>query len=155
MRRKDREVTQPEEVLDIINGCQVLRIGMISENMPYIVPLNFGYQSKDGKLEFYFHSAKEGKKLDIWRENPAVCFEMDCNHELIVKETACGYGFSFASVMGHGRISFLEDASEKAEALSLLMRHIAGKEFVFTKAETDTVAVYKLTVDDFSAKAQH
>ena len=38
MRRKDREVTQPEEIFDIIKKCDVCRIAFFDEKFPYIVP---------------------------------------------------------------------------------------------------------------------
>ena len=45
MRRKDREVTEMEEIQQIFDECKVCRIGIMDENGPYIVPVNYGYVS--------------------------------------------------------------------------------------------------------------
>ena len=42
MRRKDREITDFNEIIEIIKKCDVCRIALNDEDFPYIVPLNFG-----------------------------------------------------------------------------------------------------------------
>lgn len=49
MRRKDREVTEMEEIQQIFDECKVCRIGIMDENGPYIVPVNYGYVREEGK----------------------------------------------------------------------------------------------------------
>ena len=100
MRRKDREVTDIEQLLEIIDCCKVCTIAMQDKDGLYIVPLNFGYEFKDESLTLYFHSAKEGRKISAIAENSRVCFEMDCEHRLIEAEDACGYAYSFKSIIG-------------------------------------------------------
>lgn len=50
MRRKDREVTELEAVKEIIRQCDVLRLGLVDGDYPYIVPMNFGWEEKEGRL---------------------------------------------------------------------------------------------------------
>lgn len=152
MRRKDREVTQKEELQEIIKCCKVVRLGLQDEEGIYIVPLNFGYQYEDNQLVFYFHSAKEGRKIDAIAVNPKVCIEMDCEHQLVEAETACAYGYSFLSIIGNGTAHFVTDREEKKMALSLLMRHQTGKEFAFTDEMTEAVCVFKVLVTSFTGK---
>ena len=59
MRRKDREIKEISEVLDIVGRAKVLRMGLVDEEYPYIVPLHYGYEYKDGVLIFYAHGARE------------------------------------------------------------------------------------------------
>ncbi|MCI9135355.1 MAG: pyridoxamine 5'-phosphate oxidase family protein, partial [Lachnospiraceae bacterium] len=40
MRRKDREITDFQEILEIIRKCDVCRIALNDEEFPYMVPLN-------------------------------------------------------------------------------------------------------------------
>lgn len=42
MRRKDREITEFEEIIDVMERCGVCRLALHDEEYPYIVPLNFG-----------------------------------------------------------------------------------------------------------------
>ena len=69
MRRKDREVTEMEEIQQIFDECKVCRIGIMDENGPYIVPVNYGYVREEGKVILYIHGAREGKKIDLIRKN--------------------------------------------------------------------------------------
>lgn len=63
MRRKDREITDFNEIMKIIDKCDTCRLALIDEEYPYIVPLNFGVDVVDGQVYFYFHSANQGKKI--------------------------------------------------------------------------------------------
>jgi nitroimidazol reductase NimA-like FMN-containing flavoprotein (pyridoxamine 5'-phosphate oxidase superfamily) len=154
MRRKDREVTGIEDMVGIIRECMVCRLGMADDGMPYVVPLNFGYEYRDGLLTLYFHGAREGKKIDILKKNSRVCFEMDTAHQLTRGERACEYGFKYASIIGFGTVEFVEEDAEKIRGLNLLMKHQTGedREFEYSEAELRAVAIYQLRAETFTGK---
>jgi nitroimidazol reductase NimA-like FMN-containing flavoprotein (pyridoxamine 5'-phosphate oxidase superfamily) len=154
MRRADREITDTGDKLEIIGRCKVCRLGLADGNEPYIVPLNFGYEFTEGVLSLYFHSAREGRKIDILRKNRRACFEIDGKHELIRGGTACEYGFAYESVIGAGFVEFIEDREGKIRALNLLMRRQTGedRDFTYQDARLDQVAVYRLRVESFTGK---
>jgi len=153
MRRKDREITDKAEIIKIIEQCEVCRLGLSDDNIPYIIPMNYGYKYQEGKLTLYFHGAKEGKKLDIIAKNPKACFEVDCSHELVTAEEAWNYTMNYESVIGNGEISICTDKSEIAEGLQLLMKQVArDKEFTFPDHVMNSVTVFKLEVTDFTGK---
>ena len=77
MRRKDREVTDFPAILEIIEHCDILRLGLADGAYPYIVPVNFAYEVRDGQLSFYIHGAMAGRKYEMLRRNPVCSFEMD------------------------------------------------------------------------------
>ena len=58
MRRKDKEITDRDDISQVIRKCQVCRIGLAMDNKPYIVPVSFGY---DGVLFFSIPPGK-GKR---------------------------------------------------------------------------------------------
>lgn len=154
MRRNDREITELQEILSIVNDCKVIRLAMQDEDgLPYIIPLNFGYRLENGVFTFYCHSAREGRKLDLLRRDPRVAFEMDCRGELQSADHACAYGYYYASVIGRGTAEEIEGA-EKLEALSALMRHMAGREDTFTEEQAHGVAVLAIRVNSLSAKSK-
>ncbi|MDR0583276.1 MAG: pyridoxamine 5'-phosphate oxidase family protein [Treponema sp.] len=154
MRRKDREITETSEIIAVIDRCKVCRLGLSEDGRPYIVPLNFGYSFEDQSLTLFFHGAHEGRKIDILKKNPQVCFEIDCDHELLEADTACGHGFAFASVIGFGAIEFITAAGEKTRALNFLMKHQTGKpiQYNYSEAELNSVCVYKMIVEEFTGK---
>lgn len=153
MRRRDREVTQINDLLNIINTCKVCRIGAQDEEGIYIVPMNFGYTYEDEELTLFFHSAKKGRKIDAFKKNPKVCFEMDCGHQLIEDETPCENGYYFQSIIGNGNVEFINDIEGKKHALAALMKHQTGRDVSFNDKMVDSVAVFKIEVSSFSGKA--
>jgi nitroimidazol reductase NimA-like FMN-containing flavoprotein (pyridoxamine 5'-phosphate oxidase superfamily) len=116
--------------------------------------LNYGYNYDKNTLTLFFHSAKEGKKMDIIKNNNNACFEIDCDNRLIEGETACKYSYAYKSVIGFGKIILLEDMNEKEEGLNKIMRHQTEKEdvFVFSPDKIDNVSVYKMVVEEFTGK---
>jgi uncharacterized protein len=152
MRRKDREITQMEELLEIMRKCDVCRLALFDGTYPYIVPLNFGLAYNETTLELYFHCAREGKKLDLIRSNPNAAFEMDCSHNLITGDKACDYTMEFESVCGTGKISLLSE-DDKINALTHMMRQYSKESsFEFNQNHLKAVTVFKLTVDSITGK---
>ncbi len=152
MRRKDREVCGFEKMLEIVRACKVCRLGLLVDGAVYIVPLNFGLWVEGEQLRLFFHSAKEGFKVDAMRTNPLVSFEMDCEHALVESNNACGVGFGYASVMGKGSVRFIDDLSEKLEALQAIMLHQTGREWDLSGVDTESVLVYELQVSTMTGK---
>ena len=107
MRRKDREITDFNEIIDIIKKCDVCRIALNDDEYPYVVPLNFGLDVQGNQVFFYFHAAMEGKKLDLIAKDNRATFEMDCDHNFILYEERMSCTMGYASVIGHGTIEML------------------------------------------------
>ena len=78
---------------------------------------------------------------------------MDCSHELQYFEERGYCTYAYESVMGKGHILMIEDEKEKFEALEILMDHYhPGKKAWFNPAAIPRTAVYKLVVEEFTAK---
>lgn len=155
MRRKDREITDIDKILNITEKAKILRLGLFDKDYPYVVPLHYGYEFADSRLVFYMHSAKEGHKLELIASNPHVCVELDCDVELISGgEVPCMYGSSFASVIGRGVAEIVSDEQEKIKGLSLLMKHQTGRDFEINSQMAATVAVIRVTLKEFTAKSR-
>lgn len=153
MRRKDKEVTDHEKIESIISRCTCCRIGFQDGEEVYIVPLSFGYKVKDHAYTFYFHGAKQGRKMDIISKNPVVGFEMDTNYVLNEADLACGYSARFQSIIGNGIVRIVSEIDEKRLGLSLLMEHYTGKQnWDFDEKLFHTAAVFKLEVTNMSCK---
>jgi len=157
MRRKDKEITSTNDKLNIVKKCKVCRIGLAENNMPYIVPLNYGYDFENNRLTLFFHSAKEGRKLDMIKNNNSACFEMDCDNRLIEGEKACNYSYAYKSIIGFGKIILIEDVNEKIEALNKIMKHQSEKDVNgdFSDEELKKVIIYKLVVEEFTGKQKN
>ena len=155
MRRKDREVLEEVRIDEFIKSCDCCRIGFYDKENDevYIVPLNFGYSNIENKRVFYFHGAKQGRKIDLISKTKKVSFEMDSNRELIVGKMACNYSERYQCVMGTGLISFVEDKEEKAMALNEIMfQNMGKKDWDFPEPMLSGVAVFKIEVKNLSCK---
>ena len=119
MRRNEREIKDIVLIEEIIRKSQVCRLALSEDDRPYIVPLCFGY--KDNTL--YFHTAREGKKLNMLKENNNVCFEIDTDHELIKGKKACSCSMKYRSVIGFGKAKLIEEIELKRRALNIIMQN--------------------------------
>jgi len=154
LRRTDREVTDINEILKIVDKAKILHLGLFDTEYPYVVPMHYGYENRDGNIIFYMHSAKEGHKLDLIRRNQNVCVELECDIELVPGgDIPCKYGSTFSSVIGRGYAEILKDEREKIHGLKLLMMNQTGREFEFDGSMADTVEVIRVTVHSFTAKS--
>ena len=152
MRRTDRAVTAPSQLLQILHLCKILRIALQDSQGLYIVPLTFGYTQQADRLSFYVHSAREGRKVDAMTAGCPVAFELDCDFQLQPADTPCKYSCSYASLTGTGQASPVTDPAEKALGLAAIMAHQTGRDFTFSETQTQSVAVFRIDVEQMTGK---
>lgn len=153
MRRKDREITESNDILKIVDEAKILHLGLFDVDYPYIVPLHYGYEYKDEQLIFYIHSAKEGHKIDLLKENPHVCLELNCDVDMISGgDIPCTYGSEYSSVIARGNAELLEEPSEKIRGLKALMTNQTHQEFEIDERMASAVEVIRITSRSFTAK---
>ena len=152
MTKREFRITDENQIRHILDTAKVLHLGLAVNNEPYVVPMNYGYAMEDGKLVLYLHSAVQGKKLDMMRENPRVFFELDCDLAPFEGEKPCQYGLVYSSVMGRGTASIVEDTAEKIKAMALLMKTQTQKDFEFNDRLVSIVAVIRIDVEEYTAK---
>ena len=148
MRRGEKAILERAEIDAIIRQCPVCRLGFTDGMEPYIVPLNFGY---DGSA-LYFHCAREGRKLELLRRNPRVCFEFDVTEGLVRDATACRCSMGYRSVMGVGTARMIEDPAGRQVALAHLMAQYAEGAFEFPEAAVARVAIFRVDIESISGK---
>lgn len=149
-----KDVTDdPQAVADILNRAEFATLALADADGPYSVPVNCAFA--EGVL--YFHTGRKGRKAEALRQAQAagspVAFSAAVDLEKKTGELACQWGYKFRSVLGSGRVRFIEGAAEKIAALNTLMRKYAGGDsFPYDEkilAVTDVVA---LDVDRATAR---
>ncbi|MBU0986996.1 MAG: pyridoxamine 5'-phosphate oxidase family protein [Proteobacteria bacterium] len=148
MRRSDKEITDKKVIDDIISRSKVCKLAMCASNQPYLVPLCFGY--KDNTL--YFHSAPEGKKIDILKKNPNVCFEFEILTQVIQSARACKWGMKYRSVIGYGQASFITEQDLKRLAFDIIMNHYTDESFSYDEASLKTAIIIKVEIKSMTGK---
>ena len=152
MTKRERQVTDPKQIRDILDAGKVLHLGLAVDNEPYVVPMNYGYTFENEKLVIYLHSAVRGKKLDMLQKNPKVFFEIDCDIQPFEGKLPCQYGMVYSSIMGKGVATIVDDVEEKKQAMTVLMKTQTGKDFVFNDQLVSIVAVIRIDVEGYTAK---
>ena len=153
MRRTDRELRDPAEIRAVLEQADACHLALADNDTPYLVTMNFGLRRSE-RLSLYFHCAHEGRKIDMLKRNNRVCFGADVGREYFQSETgtSCGHSMRFRSVVGSGRIAFVTDPVEKAEALSLITGHYAPGTYRFSKERVSRTTVLRLEVEEISGK---
>ncbi|OWT33477.1 hypothetical protein BGI41_02230 [Methanobrevibacter sp. 87.7] len=151
MRRKKYEVTDFNTMIQIIDSSTTVRLGFNTDNIPYIVPLSFGYEVVDGTIILYVHSASEGHKVDLISKNSQIKVEFDN----FIKYYSVGHNFtcSYNSLMAEGKIEAILDDDEKLKALNLLLNHCDFSKKIDSNAKCMKITnVYKITLSNLSCK---
>jgi uncharacterized protein len=137
LRLTNRTMTN-SEINDVLRSAKVGRLGLYDVGYPYVVPVNFAFETG----HIYFHSADVGTKMGLMKENPSVCFEVDQYIRTIEASSLCGYDTAYRSVIAFGKARILEDAEEKAKALRLIVSKYARPEEA-RKLETRIVEAHR------------
>lgn len=150
MRRSDREVKKPEEILRIMKDCLVLHLALYGSETPYLIPVNFGMESDGWTL--YFHGAMEGTKYRLIEADARAGFEMDHTGSLIVDEKTGMCTMRYESVAGWGVLSEVADPGEKRLALERIMAQYGREKVYIKETAIPHTRIFKLCVKERTAK---
>ncbi len=153
MRRGEREITDLAEVQALLHRARICRLAFAVRSEPYIVPLCYGFDV--GANALFFHTAREGRKIEFIMENPHVCFEIEGRAELRQGGAdGCAWGMAYESVIGYGVLSEVREPAEKICALQCLMRHQAGRdaEWTFGEDSLEATRVWRLDIQSMTGK---
>lgn len=148
MRRQEREISDRETMEQVLRRGSVLYLAMCDGDRPYVLPLSYGY---DGRA-LYIHCGLEGRKLDVLRRNPQVCFVVDPERELTTGEVSCSWSFRYRSVIGEGTVAIVEDEAERAAGLDVLMRQHGGAGGDYVAASLALTLVLRVDITSLSGK---
>lgn len=147
MRRKDRQITDPEQIKGILKKATVCRLGLVDGGEVYIVPVNYGYENDC----LYFHSALKGRKVDIMLKNNKVGFEVEGDYQ-IGKTEKSKCSVKYQCVIGKGTAYFVEDDDEKVRGLNAIIRQCAPNTFEFSRDRLSTTLVVRIDIESMTGK---
>ncbi len=149
MRRKDKEIKDANILEDILKSNTVCRVAFSDNNLPYVLPMNYGY---DGNA-IYLHTAAEGRKINILRRNARVCFEITDNIELKTSTEACSFSTKYRSILVFGSATEVIETDEKIAGMQSIMYQQTGKkDWNFQKKQLNNTIVLKISIDSISGK---
>jgi len=118
IRRKDREITDRNEIVRILKSGKYAVIAMAKENDPYLVTLSYGYDEASNSM--YFHCANAGRKMDYLTANPKVCATIIEDNGYV--QGKCEQHFS--SLIISGNMYVVKEVEEKEKGLKTLLNHL-------------------------------
>jgi nitroimidazol reductase NimA-like FMN-containing flavoprotein (pyridoxamine 5'-phosphate oxidase superfamily) len=120
VRRKDREITDPLEMRDVLRTAKYVTVALCMGNEPYLVSLSHGYDEKHNCI--YFHCAPEGKKLVFAKANCKIWGQALLDYGVTDE---CDYAYT--SVHFAGKMALLNDLGEKRHGMEVLVRQSSTK----------------------------
>ena len=151
MRRNDREIREMDEIFDVLQRCDTVRIGIQGNKYPYVVPVSFGAEWENEQIAVYFHCAKQGMKVDLIDHNPYVCVESD--HFIRTEEIRNGITARYESVIGFGKCEILSGETEILHGLQVLIDHYGYDTQPLSACKNlENVLVGKIVLESVSGK---
>lgn len=153
MRRFKREVSEPKELLSIVDRARVLRVAFADSEGLAVYPMNYGYEWHGATCTFWLHSAGEGRKAEAWATGADVAVELDVEGGVTTGDYACAYSYAYESVMAWGCVSPVTSVEEKAHGLERIMAHMAPEAPVtFSDEAVARVAIWRIDVSRLTGK---
>ncbi|HOJ13923.1 MAG TPA: pyridoxamine 5'-phosphate oxidase family protein, partial [Deltaproteobacteria bacterium] len=100
----------------------------------------------------YLHSAPEGRKIDLIRKNPKVCFGVESTCEVVPSDRACSFTMRYESVVGKGTARIVTDEAEKRRALEVITGRYAHEATPLPEGATGKVTVIAVEIEELTGK---
>ena len=149
MRRTDREIKNRDEILDILQRANTIRLGINGDPFPYVVPLSFGFEDCNGEIRLYFHGAKEGFKHTLLAQNNHVCVEASMLHRYIQREP--NLTALYESVIGFGTAEVVHGEAA-VRGMDLICAHCGYHGYEYDTSALNFMHIYKITLSAVTGK---
>jgi len=147
-----RKLSRTEDIVRIINECDVCNVAMANDNEPYVIPMNFALEGE----YLYLHSDHHGKKTEMLGKNNKVCISFSTGHKVsyVNEEVACSWNMKYKSVIAYGTVDYIDDMDEKARCLNLFMKKYAyGKDdFTFNEPALKNVKIFRILLQEMNGR---
>ena len=134
----------------ILKQCRTCYVAMSDDNVPYVLPMNFGIEGDSVIL----HSAQEGRMWETIRKNPKVCINWTLGEELAWQDerVGCSYRVKSSSVIIEGTAQIIDDNEEKERLFRQFMTQYSDLPFKFNAPAIRNVGVMLVPITTLTAK---
>ena len=151
IRRKEKEISEKNEMLAILENAKYITIAMCADNEPYLVTLSHGYDRERNCI--YFHCAREGKKIDILKEQNKVWGQALMDKGYV--QGSCDHLYATTQFMG--RVTFVENSDEKKHALEIMINALEDDpqkvpDTQLTEKSIEGVQIGRINIEYMSGK---
>ncbi len=151
IRRKEKEISNKNEMLAILENAKYITIAMCADNEPYLVTLSHGYDRERNCI--YFHCAREGKKIDILKDQNKVWGQALMDKGYV--QGSCDHLYATTQFMG--RVTFVENSDEKKHALEVMINALEDDpqkvpDTQLTEKSIEGVQIGRINIEYMSGK---
>ena len=151
--RRFKQALSPEECKELLRNEKRGVLSVIGDNgFPYGLPINFYYDEEENAI--YFHSAKEGHKIDAMKADDRVCFTVfEKGGEL----TDDDWSYKVKSVICFGRARELEGEEKKKSAWNFGMKYYPSAEVLEPEMDEPftRMRMTEIKIEHMSGKQVH
>jgi nitroimidazol reductase NimA-like FMN-containing flavoprotein (pyridoxamine 5'-phosphate oxidase superfamily) len=140
IRRKEKAITDEAKLKAILLQTKYVTIAMCDNGEPYLVTLSHGYDPEKNCI--YFHCAREGKKIDILKNNNVVWGQALVDAGYV--NGKCSH--DYATTMFKGKVTFVDEFVEKKAALHLMVYQLEADPEAYLKKEISDKRITNVTI---------
>lgn len=139
------------EIENLLHEQAVGRIACVDNNTPYLVPISYVY---DG-VNIYCHTI-QGRKTEIMRKNPKVCFEVDSFEKLDNWQSVICWGNYEELTKEEERRAAIEKLAQKNLPVLVSRTAKSFPEFPFYPQDLNELEgiVFKLVIEAKSGRCE-
>jgi nitroimidazol reductase NimA-like FMN-containing flavoprotein (pyridoxamine 5'-phosphate oxidase superfamily) len=126
-------------------------LGMSIENSPYVIPLTYAYS--DGKI--IFHCSLEGRKLEIIRKSPSVCFTVSRHFgEMVSHPQGTECHINSDSVICYGKARIIDDIHERLIMLNKFNHCLQSNVREITLQEIENCLAVEIAIEEMTGRTE-
>jgi len=152
MRVSRKKIEDNAVIAGLLEESPVGRLATIGgDGYPMVKPVNFVYSQ--GRI--YFHSAREGEKIEDIKSDGRVCFEIDLPIACARGTgSPCETGYLYRSLIIKGKAAIVEELEERISALKALMEKYRpeGGYGPFPEDKLALTAVIRVDIEEMTGK---
>ena len=148
MRRTEREIKDHNLLEQLLKNANTCRLAIHDAPYPYIVALNYGYENNS----LYIHCAKEGKKIDLLKQNNKVGFQIEIGSEIVKHDESCQWTTKYRSLVGSATVEIIDEHSEKVKGLDIIMKHSGKHDNSYNSKAVEKVLILKVSIQEITGK---
>jgi uncharacterized protein len=137
MRRKDREITDESDMINLLQSQLVGTLSLITTEGPYCVPVNYLYLDEC----IYFHCALEGRKIESIQYDNRVCFLVEQIGPLALWDKRCGITQIYKSVISFGTAEIITDFNIKKNILIKMTDKYISQEYNYSSMKDEYIHI--------------
>ncbi len=156
MRRKDRQVNDEAWIVDYISNADFGTLATVSEDQPFMTMTVFVYDKNTHAI--YLHTSKHGRLFANIVHNKKVCFSLGKMGRLLPADTAREFSNEYTSLVAFGTCDVMTDMKDAKDKMYLLLDkyfpHLKKDDDykAITQPEIEEIAVFKISIDTWTAK---